>query len=61
MTSPASMPIRPVFLLLRQGLIFSLPVASKLLLGTKFQAGYSYLVKNEVEMDLQEKAPHTEP
>ena len=39
------------------GAYFSLPVASKLLLGTKFQAGYSYLVKNEVEMDLQEKPP----
>ena len=39
------------------GPYFSLPVASKLLLGTKFQAGYSHLVKNEVEMDLQEKQP----
>lgn len=42
------------------GPYFSLPVAGKLLLGTKFQAGYSHLVKNDVEMDLQEKqAPYT--
>ena len=42
------------------GPYFSLPVAGKLLLGTKFQAGYSHLVKNDVEMDLQEKqVPYT--
>ena len=42
------------------GPYFSLPVAGKLLLGTKFQAGYSHLVKNEVEMDfVEKKAPYT--
>lgn len=38
------------------GPYFSFPVASKLLLGTKFQAGYSYFIKNEVNMDLLEKS-----
>lgn len=42
------------------GPYFSLPAAGKLLLGTKFQAGYSQLIGNDVEMDLQErKAPYT--
>lgn len=37
------------------GPYFSLPVAGKLLLGTKFQAGYAHFLSNEVEMDIQEK------
>lgn len=43
------------------GPYFSLPAAGKLLLGTKFQAGYSQLIGNDVEMDLLEKkAPYTQ-
>ena len=42
------------------GPYFSLPVAGKLLLGTKFQTGYSHFLGNEVEMDIQEKkSPYT--
>lgn len=41
------------------GPYFSLPAAGKLLLGTKFQAGYSQFLGNEVEVDLQGKnAPY---
>lgn len=39
------------------GPYFSLPVAGKLLLGTKFQAGYSHFLGNEVEIDIQDKMP----
>lgn len=42
------------------GPYFSMPVAGKLLLGSKLQAGYSQFIGNDVEMDLQEKqAPYT--
>lgn len=37
------------------GPYFSLPVAGKLLLGSKFQTGYAHFLSNEVEMDMQEK------
>lgn len=37
------------------GPYFSLPVTGKLLLGSKFQAGYSQFIGNDVEMDMQEK------
>lgn len=41
------------------GPYFSLPVAGKLLLGTKLQAGYSHFLGNEVKADLQEgNSPH---
>lgn len=36
------------------GPYFSLPVAGKLLLGTKFQAGYGYHIGNQVKMDLRD-------
>lgn len=37
------------------GPYFSLPVAGKVLLGTKFQAGYAHFTGNEVNMDLKER------
>lgn len=43
------------------GPYFSLPVAGKLLLGTKFQVGYGYHIGNEVKIDLQDVSHFSPP